>query len=368
MLALDTAKLGKYGDVIDLSIGDMDVPTDRRIIEAACRDASAGYTTYGMPKGDPALIDGIHDYYDEMYGLSIPPEQIYITASSLFGMALAMFATLNPGDEVIVFSPYFSAYKGQITLAGGTLVEVPTYEADGFAIREECLRAALTDRTRGIIINSPNNPTGAVYPMETLEMLARVAVERDLILYADDIYTHYVYTGKMIPIMTLPGMAERTITFNSFSKNYMMTGWRVGYIIAQPHFIETMLRINYSVIYSAPSVSQRAALMALSLTDSIRKTYLADYQRRVFYAAERIGRIPWMHVLPPQGTFYLFPNIEKTGLNSADFCDTLFERAHILVTPGSVFGAAGEGHFRLVCTAKQEALSEAFDRMEQLDW
>jgi len=364
-LALDTAALARFDDVIDLSIGDTDFVTDRRIIDAACRDACAGYTKYGDPKGDPALVEAIRRAYHEDFGIELSPEEIFITASSCMGMAISMTALLDPGDEVLVFSPYFSPYKDQIALAGGRAVDVPTYEEDGWAIQEDVLRAKITGRTRAMIFNNPTNPTGAVYDLPAMETLARVAEEFDLTVVADEIYTRYLYEGKFIPFRSLPGMAKRTLTLNSFSKNFMMTGWRVGCIVAPPEMLPALAYIGNTMIYTVPSVSQRATLAALAIRDDVEKTYISQYKERVYYAFDRAAQIPWMTVTRPKGTFYLFPGIEKTGLSSAEFCRTLFEKAHILAAPGRVFGEAGEGHFRLVC-AGVPVLKEAFDRMESL--
>lgn len=365
-LAMDPREVARFDDVIDLSIGDMDVATDSRIIDAAFADARAGYTRYGVPEGDPELVQAICRYYQEEYRLSIRPEEVYVAASSLFSMELIMMAILNPDDEVLIFSPYFTPYKKQVELAGGVAVEVPTYEADDYAIREDLLRAAITDRTRALILNNPVNPTGAAYDRRTLELLAKVAKEHDLIVVADEIYTSYIFSGEFIPFCSLPEMADRTITLNSFSKNYMMTGWRVGYVLGAPHFTHTLKQINNNMVYSAPAISQRAALHALEIRDSIRDIYISDYKNRVFYAAGRINAIPYLSVPSPKGTFYLFPNIEKTGLTSEEFRKELFEKAHVLVAPGNIFGSTGEGHFRMACTVSMEKLKEAFDRMETL--
>lgn len=368
-ITIDTSRLSCYNDLINLNIGDMHIATDSRIIDASCRDAKRGYTTYGEAQGDPELIAAIVDYNREEYGMQIDPREIYVTASSLYGMTLALIVTVNPGDELIVFTPYFACYRPQIELAGGRVVEVPTFESEGYAISEARLRAAITDKTRGIVFNNPVNPTGVYYGRGTLEMLARVAAEFDLLVYSDEIYTHYVFTGEnFLPLRMIDGMAERTITVSGFSKNYLMTGWRIGYLMLAPHLLQTALMLNNNVVYTAPSISQRAAIEAIRLRDSIRETYIEDYRRRVFYAAERINRIPYLSVPEPQGTFYLFPNIEKTGLTAVQFRDALLERAHVLVTPGSVFGSSGEGHFRIACTVTMEELAEAFDRMEKLSF
>ena len=365
-LSLDTAALSKYGDIIDLSIGDTDFTTDDAIIEKAYQDAKAGHTHYGDPKGDPELIAAICKAWQEDFGQKIGPERVLVTASSCMGMGLAMMAILDPGDEVIVFSPYFAIYKSQIELAGGVCVEVPTYAGEGYTIYEARLRAAVTPKTKAIIFNNPTNPTGMAYGRETLELLSKIAQEYDLLVAADEIYTTYLYEGDYIPLRTLPGMLERTITLNSFSKNFLMTGWRVGAILAEPELISTMNQINGALIYSAPSISQRAAIAALENRERIRERYIKAYRERIFYSADRLAKIPYLSLVSPKGTFYLFPGVEKTGLSSKEFCKELLDRAHILVSPGDVFGTAGKDHFRIACTVDIEKLKTAYDRMESL--
>ncbi len=365
-LTLDTAALAKYRDIIDLSIGDTDFTTDETIIEAAFRDARAGHTHYGDPKGDPELVTAVCRAWEEDFDQPLARERVLVSASSCLGMALAMLAILDPGDEVIVFSPYFALYREQIELAGGVCVEVPTYASEGYAISEERLRAAVTPRTKAIIFNNPTNPTGMGYGTETMELLAHVAKEYDLLVAADEIYTTYLYEGDFRPLRTLPGMAERTITLNSFSKNFLMTGWRVGVIIAEPELLAVMNSVNGCLIYSAPSISQRAAIRALEVRKEIRRKYVSAYRDRIFYAADRMEKIPYLSLVRPKGTFYLFPGVEKTGLDDRQFCKELLERAHVLVSPGSAFGASGAGHFRIACTVGLDQLKTAFDRMEEL--
>ena len=365
-LTLDTAALAKYKDIVDLSIGDTDFTTDEAIINAAFRDAKAGHTHYGDPKGDPELISAVCRAWEEDFDQSLPRDHVLVSASSCLGMSLAMFAILAPGDEVIVFSPYFALYRAQIELAGGVCVDVPTYAEEDYAISEERLRAAITPRTKAIIFNNPTNPTGMAYDRSTLELLAKIAQEYDLLVAADEIYTTYIYEGDYIPLRTLPGMLDRTITLNSFSKNFLMTGWRVGVIIAEPTLIATMNQINGSLIYSAPSISQRAAIAALDNRARIRERYIKAYRERIFYSADRLEKIPYLSLVRPKGTFYLFPGVEKTGLSAGEFCKELLERAHILVSPGDVFGLAGKQHFRIACTVDIEKLREAYDRMEAL--
>ena len=367
-LSLDTKALARYNDVIDLSIGDTDFITDDAIIDAAFHDAKAGYTHYGNPMGDPELIHAVCAAWQEDFRQPLTPDHVLITASSCLGMALVMMAILDPGDEVIVFSPYFSLYRNQIELAGGVCVEVPTYAEESWAVDEARLRAAITPKTKAIIFNNPCNPTGMGYDRSTLELLGRVAEEHDLLIAADEIYTTYLYEGDFIPIRTLPGLAKRVITLNSFSKNFLMTGWRVGVIIAEPEFLDVMNRINGSLVYSAPSISQRAGIQALEMRKEIREKYVTAYRDRIFYSADRIEKIPYLSLVRPKGTFYLFPGVEKTGLDDKQFCKELLERAHVLVSAGSPFGKTGANHFRIACTVGIDQLKQAFDRMEKLEF
>ena len=365
-LSLDTEALRRYSDVIDLSIGDTDFTTDRRIIDAAYADACAGYTHYGDPKGDPELIEAICQAWKEDFNQNVSPAEVLVTTSSCMGMSQALLALLNPGDEVLVFGPYFADYNNQIYLAGGKMVEVVTKEENHYAPEEAAIRAAITPRTRAMIVNTPCNPTGAAYSMETLTMLAKLATEYDLLILADEIYTRYLYDGAFVPMRTLPGMADRVVTLNSFSKNFLMTGWRVGYIIAHPELIQVFQQVNEGLTYVAPSISQRAALKALSLRNEIAEEYITKYRDRVYYVADRIAQIPYLSLYRPRGTFYAFPGIAKTGMEDKAFCAYLLEQAHIMVAPGCVFGAAGISHFRIACTVSQSKLAEAMDRMEKL--
>lgn len=365
-LSLDTEALRRYSDVIDLSIGDTDFTTDRRVIDAAYADACAGHTHYGDPKGDPELIEAIRRAWKEDFHQEISADEVLVTTSSCMGMSQALMGILNPGDEVIVFGPYFAIYANQIAMAGGRAVEVMTCEADGYCPREEAVRNAIGARTRAMIINTPTNPTGAAYDRATLEMLARLAQEYDLLVLADEIYTRYLFDGEFIPMRTLPGMADRTVTLNSFSKNFLMTGWRVGYIIAHPELISVFQYVNDGLTYVAPSVSQRAAIKALELRNEIADEYITQYRSRVYYAADCIEKIPYLTLFRPRGTFYLFPGIAQTGMGDREFCAFLLEKAHLLVSPGCVFGQAGQGHFRIACTVSQEKLAEAMQRLADL--
>mgnify|MGYP002290679989 CR=1 FL=1 len=358
----------KYG-AVNLSQGFPDFEPPQAILERLAQVAREGPHQYSVTWGAQNFREALARKQSRYMGRTIDPDkEIVATCGSTEAMMCAMMTVANPGDKVIVFSPYFSLYRNQIELAGGVCVEVPTYAEEGWAVDETRLRAAITPKTKAIIFNNPCNPTGMGYERKTLELLGRVAEEHDLLIAADETYTTYLYEGEFIPIRTLPGLAKRVITLNSFSKNFLMTGWRVGAIIAEPELLRAMNDVNNCLIYTAPSISQRAAIKALSIREDIRKNYVSAYRDRIFYAADRIEKIPYLSLVRPKGTFYLFPGIEKTGLSDTEFCKALLERAHIMVSPGGVFGSTGAHCFRIACTVGLDHLKEAFDRMEKLSF
>ena len=365
-LTLNTAALEKYHDIIDLSIGDVDHVTDSEIIDAAFRDAKAGYTHYGAPKGDKELIQAVCDSWQEDHGQKIGPENVLITASACLGLAQVILAITDPGDEILLLSPYFTLYRQQIRLAGGVPVEVPTYPEDGYSPKMERIEAAITEKTKAIIINNPTNPTGKVYTREELTVIAEIAKKHDLLVIADEVYTCYVYEGEYVPVRTLPGMEDRTVTVTSFSKNFFMTGWRIGFFIASPEIVNTANMVQGMLVYSAPSISQRAAIKALTLRKRVQETDAKLFKERVLYATERIQKLPYLDLCAPRGAFYLFPSSHEKGITSKQICDSLLEQAHVLVSPGSVFGETGQGHVRIACTVEVPVLKEAFDRMERI--
>ena len=362
-----TGKAKLYPDIIDFSIGDPDLPVPAEILEKAGADALAGYTKYSDPWGYPELRDAIVRFYAEDYGVSIGRENVFVTTAGCAAMSLVMEAVLEQGAEVLLFDPYFSAYDQQVRIPGGVPVCVPCLEEENWQPSAERAAQYLTPRTKALLINTPNNPTGVCYSDETLAALARFAEEHDLLVIADDIYTSFVYGGaKFVPIMSLPGMARRTVTVNSFSKNFVMTGLRVGNIVAPADICRAVKRINDSMIYSAPSYSQRAALYALEKRHAYAKQIVPEFEKRMMYGAKRIRSIPAFTLSPAAGGIYLFPGIKKTGLTSMQVCERILDEAHVLMVPGSAFGDAGEGYLRIACTVGVDKMAEAFDRMEKM--
>lgn len=356
-----------FDDVINLSLGDPDLITDERIIDAAFADAKRGHTKYTDFRGDPELRAEIVKFYKEDYNMDVADEEVFVCTSGCEGMFLALQAILDDGDEVIIQAPYFTPYKQQIELARGVAVELTTLEEEDFQISIERLESLITEKTKAIIINSPSNPTGNCLTVETMEKIGQVAKKHDLLVIADDIYTAFSYQNPFVPFASLPGMKKRTITLNSFSKNFTMTGWRIGNIIAPAEIIRVIQQINENVVFTAPSISQRAALFALRHRKEIQPAMVEEYRKRMFYAAERINEIPKLSVAnPPKGSFYLFVNIKETGLTSEEAAELFLREAHVLVLPGNAFGTCGEGYLRIACTVGVDTLKEAFDRIGRI--
>jgi aspartate/methionine/tyrosine aminotransferase len=361
----DLAK--QFDDVIDLSLGDPDITTHDIIIENAFEDAKAGHTKYTDFRGDPELRSEIVKFYDEEYEVPVNDSEVMVTASGCIAMYLVMEAILDDGDEVIMHAPFFTPYPQQVELARGIPVILDTFEDEDFQVNIERLEGLITERTKAIVINTPNNPSGTCFTKETMNNVAEIAKKHDLLVIADDIYGSYSYQEPFIPLITLEGMRERTITINSFSKDFTMTGWRVGNIIAPDYIIKVIQQINENVVFTAPSISQRAAIHALRNRTVIQPTAIEEYRKRVFYAADRINNIPKLSVLSPKGTFYLFVNIKEMGLTSAEASELILNEAHVLGIPGNAFGDCGEGYLRFACTVNTESLKEAFDRIEKMD-
>ncbi len=356
-----------FHDVINLSLGDPDLITDDIIIDGAFADARRGHTKYTDFRGDPELRKEICEFYKEEYDMDVKDEEVFVCASASLGMYLSLEAIVDDGDEVVLQAPFFTPYPQQVKLARGIPVELDTYESEDFQINISRLESLITERTKALVINSPSNPTGNCLTMETMEKIAEIAEKYDLIVISDDIYTAFSYQNDFIPFASLPGMRERTIILNSFSKNFTMTGWRVGNIIAPDHIIRTIQQINENVVFTTPSVSQRAAIYALRNRKEIQPPMVEEYRKRVFYAAERINQIPKLSVIyPPKGSFYLFVNIKETGLSDAEAAERILKDAHVLVLPGSAFGRCGKGYIRIACTVGIDKLQEAFDRIEKI--
>lgn len=351
-------------DLLDLSYGDPDLTTNHSIIEAAFNDAKAGHTHYTAPDGSPEFIQSILDVYQEHYNLTFEKNQVRATVGALHGIYLALGVILNKGDEVIIHEPFFSPYKTQVEEIGGVPVIIPTYEKDDFQIDIDILKAAITPKTKAIIINSPNNPTGAVFSKETLKKIADLAIEHHFYILSDEVYEAFSYGETFYPMATFA--PDNTITLNSFSKTFAMTGWRIGFMIAPSYINEACTLLNENITFSAPTLAQRAGIYALNHREEIVPTITNLFKERLDYVEKRIHSIDFLSLNPVKGSMYAFINIKKTGLSSIDFAMKLLQEQQVLVIPGRAFGLSGDNYVRLAATQDLTVLKEAFDRIEKL--
>ena len=365
-LSKSAGATGVAKDLINFTLGDPDIHTDKRIVERTFEDVLNGATHYTDTLGILELREELKSYYLDEYRMDVDIDEIMITTSACQGMWLVMEAILDDGDEVIIPSPNFPPYPDQVEMAGGKSVFLELLESEDFQINIKRLEESITERTKAIIINTPNNPIGSCLSRKTLEDISIIAKKYDLLIIADDIYTLYSYEAPFIPISSIEGMRERTITLGSFSKNFAMAGWRIGYILADPKFIQVFKMINENNVYTAPEPSQRAALHALRLRKEIQAMLFEEFKKRSYYAYERLNKLKGIRVMEPKGTFYLFPNIEGTGLSSIEFADKLLKEAGVAVVPGLAFGCNGDKYIRLAVTLNIEKMKEAFDRIEKM--
>ncbi|MGX6978378.1 pyridoxal phosphate-dependent aminotransferase [Vagococcus elongatus] len=364
-ILMEIANLAKKStDLIDLSIGDPDLITDESIIQSAFEDVKRGHTKYTAPDGSAEFIEAVIQFYKKTYGLTFNPDQVRGTVGALHGMYLALQVLLNTGDEVIIHEPYFSPYKEQVIAAGGTPVIIPTYEKDGFQIDTDILEKAITPKTKALILNTPNNPTGAVFSKETSEKIVALAKKYHFYILSDEVYEAFTFYDTFTPLASLA--PEHSITFGSFSKAFAMTGWRIGYMIAPNYINEAVSLLNENVTYSAPTPSQRAGIYALEHSEELIPKVVDVFKERMEYIADRVAAIDYLSLHELKGSIYAFINISRTGMTSVAFSKYLLEKTKVLVIPGKAFGDSGDDYVRLAATQETAVLKEAFDRMEKL--
>ncbi len=353
-------------EVISLGIGEPDFTTPAAVCKAALTDAESGHTHYTSSQGDPELLEALAEYINDSYGLALNTSNILVTAGGMGGMIAFFQAVLDPGDEVLVPEPYFAPYLRNIEFAGGKMVPLPTKFEDKFRLNIDSIENAITPRTKVLLLNSPNNPTGMVLPSSTLDKLARLVRKNDLLILSDEVYNRFIFHGQPHKsIFTLPKMAERTVVIDSFSKTFAMTGWRLGWAFG-PEWLITAMRIvaGYNTI-SASSVSQRAALAALRLDKDVVQNMIDVFGKRMELAYQHLQAMPGVKIHKPAGTFYLFPNIREITSDSRDFTTKLLKKEQVVVFPGAAFGASGEGCLRLACTVPEPKLEQAMQRLRR---
>jgi aminotransferase len=352
-------------DVISLGVGEPDFVTPWRIREAGIFALENGFTTYTSNAGLLELREAICADLDARYAVSYhPAKECLITAGVSEGLDLALRVLLEPGDEVLIPEPCYVAYAPCVTFAGGTPVTVPTDGIDGFRLHVDRIAAAVTPRTKAVLISSPANPTGAVQLREDLAALVELAVQHDLYLISDEIYERLSYLSPHTCLAGLPGARDRTVLLGGFSKAHAMTGWRVGYLCAPPAISELAGRIHQYTMLCAAHVSQMAALEALRAGESDVAAMVADYDRRRRLFVKGLCEIG-LECPEPGGAFYAFPSIANTGLDSQEFAEQLLQSERVAVVPGDVFGPSGEGYIRCCYATALPLLEEALERMER---
>ena len=349
--------------VISLGVGEPDFITPERFREAAIRSIKDGKTKYTSNYGIRPLREAISEHTAKLRGVRYDPDrEILVTVGVSEAVDLAMRATLNDGDEVVIADPSYVAYVPGIVLAGGVAVPVPTDEQHEFRLRPEDVERAITPRTRAILLGFPSNPTGAVLTEDDLKGLARLVEEHDLLVYSDEIYDRLVYGVTHRSIIEFPGMRDRTVYLAGFSKSYAMTGWRVGYACAPAEVIEQMMKIHQYTVMCVPTAAQYAALEALRTGEDEVLRMVGEYDRRRKVMLKRFNDLG-LHCFEPRGAFYCFPNITSTGMDDEQFAERLLLDEKVVTVPGSAFGERGRGHVRACYATSLEKIEEACDRI-----
>lgn len=352
-------------DVISLGVGEPDFTTPPPILKAGIDALNRGETHYTSNFGILELRRALSKHLEQRYGVHYNPEtEIVITVGGSEALNLAAIALLNPGDEVIIPTPCFVAYQAAVILAGGVAVEVPSRIENNFDFDPDEIRAAITPQTKAILVGFPNNPTGAVASREHLLEIQKMAEEYDLIVLSDEIYDRLVYGVDHVCFPAIPGAFDRTLLLGGFSKDYAMTGWRIGYAAGPENLINGLVRVHQFMVMSAPTMAQFAALEALTNGELHVQKMVAEYDRRRKLLVSGLNQIG-LPTFEPRGAFYAFPKVDVTGLDDDTFCDRLLKEEHVAVIPGNAFGAGGEGFARCCYATGYDQLEEALERIER---
>jgi aminotransferase len=350
-------------DVISLGIGEPDFPTPPAIIQAGVTSLKAGETHYTSNSGTIELRQALAEHLERLYGVRYDPEtELLITVGVSEALYVALAATVEPGDEVIVPEPCFVSYRPEVIFAGGTPVILCTSVEDSFQATATRMAEVITPRTKALLIGYPNNPTGAVMTRERLAEVAGLAEAHDLLVISDEIYDRLVYGIEHTCFASLPGMRERTILLGGFSKSYAMTGWRIGYAAAPPELLAAMRKVHQYTIMSAPTIAQFGALEALRHGEEAVQAMVAEYDRRRRLIVDGLNNIG-LHCFEPRGAFYAFPSVAITGMTEEEFAERLLHEEKVACVPGTAFGACGSGHVRCSYATAYEKIEEALERM-----
>ena len=350
---------------ISLGVGEPDFKTPWSVRDAGIRSLELGRTKYTANSGLKELRGEICNYLQRRFDLHYKEENILVTVGGSEAIDLTIRAVVQPGDEVIIPEPCFVCYEPITQLTGGVPVHIATRAEDQFRLTADQLRAAITPRTKLLIFPYPNNPTGAVMSAAEMEEIAAVLRETNVLVLSDEIYSELTYgLDRHVSIASLPGMAERTIVVNGFSKSYAMTGWRLGYAAGPAPLVKVMTKIHQSCIMSAPTTSQYAAITALRQCDDQIEMMRDEYNRRRRYVGKALNDMG-LTCFEPRGAFYVFPSIQISGLTSSEFCEQLLREKEVAIIPGSAFGASGEGYARISYAYSVDHLQTAMKRIRE---
>lgn len=357
-------KASAMENIINMGIGEPDIPTPIPICEVAGQALKAGKTHYTPNAGTLDCRRAVASYSSLKPLAYDPAEEIIITPGGMGALALFIAVTVNPGDEVLIQDPQWLNYASQIRFFGGTPVFVPTRADTGFMLDPDDIERSITERTKVLMLNSPNNPTGTIIGREQLAEIAKIARKYDLLVVSDEVYNTLCYEKEAVSISTMPDMKKRTVVINSLSKAFAMTGWRLGYAAGRAEIIKKMTQAQENISACANVAAQEAAVFALQhpeLSREIRRLFAG--RREKIMAA--LDTIPGISYCKPDGAFYIFPDIRAFGLSSREFCERLLDEEHVVCIPGSAFGSCGEGHIRMAYTCDDEAIDEAMMRIHR---
>jgi len=356
----------KGRSVIHLEIGEPDFPTPAHIVEAARRALDEGWTHYGPTQGFPELREAIAERVSTSRGVQVGPEHVSVVPGGKPIIFFPMLALLEPGDEVIYPNPGFPIYESMIRYLGAQPVPMPLVESRGFSFDLNMLRDKLSSRTKMLVLNSPQNPTGGVIPEEDMRAIAEMVRDRDLIVLADEIYSQIYYDDVPVSITRYPGMLEKTIILDGFSKTYAMTGWRMGYGVMPTWLVDAVTKLMVNSCSCTASFTQRAGIAALKGPQDAVHAMVAEFRRRRDAICQGLNRVPGFRCAIPGGAFYAFANVEETGIPSKELADFLLQEAGVACLNGGAFGEFGEGYIRFSYANSLENLMEAVQRIKKV--
>ncbi len=352
-------------EIIHLEIGEPDFATPSHIVEAAKQALDEGWTHYGPTQGQPELRTAIASYVARTRGIDVGPERVCVVPGGKPIIFFPMMALIDPGDEVIYPNPSFPIYESMINYLGGVAVPMPLVESRGFSFNLDLFREKLSDRTKMVILNSPANPTGGVIPKEDIAAIAEMLRDRDVVVLSDEIYSRMSYGREVVSISTFPGMLDKTIILDGFSKTYAMTGWRMGYGVMPPMLVDAVNKLMVNSNSCTASFTQRAGIAALNGPQEPAEEMIAEFRRRRDVFVQELNTIPGFRCPMPEGAFYAFPNIEGTGWKSKPLADALLQEAGVACLSGTAFGAFGEGYIRFSYANSMDNLREAADKIRR---